>query len=132
MQTQRLAAKLGLKIRMLRKAAGLTQGELGEIADVSASFIGYVERGQQMPSLKMVQRIAHGLKLPSHVLFDYSTETNALLEFAETEDAKRKHLYKALLVELHTCTLDDLRALIQVAKQLGNKLLDQQPEEEEE
>ena len=132
MHTQSLADKLGIKIRMLRKAAGLTQGQLAEIAEVSASFIGYIERGQQLPSLKIVERIAHGLKLPSNVLFDYSTETNALLEFAETEDDKRKHLYKALLVELHTCTLDDLHLLIQVAKHLGNKLLDQQSEEEEE
>ena len=121
MQTQSLAAKLGLKIQMLRKAAGLTQGQLGEITEMSASFIGYVERGQQMPSLKMVERIADGLKLPPKALFD----------FAETEDAERGHLYEALLAELHTCTLDDLRALIQVAKQLGSKLLDQPPEEEE-
>ena len=119
MLTQSLAAKLGIKIQMLRKAAGLTQGQLAEIAGVSASFIGYVERGQQVPSLKMVERIARGLKLLPKALFD----------FAEAEDNERAQLYEALLAELHTCTRDDLRALIQVAKQLGSKLLDQHPEE---
>lgn len=121
METQNLAAKLGIKIQMLRKAAGLTQTQLAEIADVSASFIGYVERGQQVPSLKMVERIAYGLKLPPKALFD----------FAEAEDNERAQLYEALLAELHTCTLDDLHALIHVAKQLGSKLSDQQLEETE-
>ena len=111
----------GLKFKCCEKrAAGLTQGQLAELAEVSASFIGYVERAQQVPSLKIVERIAYGLKLPPKVLFD----------FAETENDERKHLYEALLAEL-TCTLDDLRALIQVAKQLESKLLDQQPEETE-
>ena len=74
MGTQNLAAKLGVKIRTLRKTAGLTQGELAEIAGISASFIGYVERGQQMPSLKMVERIAHGLKLPLKIFFDFAVK----------------------------------------------------------
>ena len=130
MQSQSLATKAGIKIRTLRKAAGLTQGQLAEIADVSASFIGYVERGQQVPSLKMVERIAYALKLPLKVFFDFSEDEDGG-KARERLDLERAHLYEALFLELHTCTLDDLRALVQVAKQLGSKLSDQLPEEAE-
>ena len=46
-RTQSLVYKLGVRIRTLRKAAGLTQEQLAEIADISVNFMGYVERGQR-------------------------------------------------------------------------------------
>lgn len=121
METQNLAAKLGIKIRTLRKAAGLTQGELAEISDMSGSFIGYVERGQQMPSLKMVDRIAYALKLPLKLFFDFAETAETEAEKSERTDEERAYLYEALFLEMHRCTPDDLRALVQVARQLGGK-----------
>ncbi len=82
--------------------------------------MGNVERGQQVPSLKMVERIAHELNVAPKALFDFVEVS------AETEDKERVHLYEALFAELPICTPDDLRVLIQVAKQLGSKLLNQQ------
>jgi transcriptional regulator with XRE-family HTH domain len=110
-RTQSLVYKLGVKIRILRKAAGLTQEQLAEAADVSVNFMGYVERGQRAPSIQTLERIAQALNVAPKALFDFS------------EDEGRELLCETLLAEARKCTPDDLRALIQVAKQLGNKSL---------
>ena len=109
MRTQSLVYKLGVKIRILRKAAGLTQEQLAEAADVSVNFIGYVERGQRAPSIRTLERIAQALKVAPKELFEFS------------EDEENTLFYETLLAELRKCTPDGLRALIQVAKQLRDK-----------
>lgn len=62
-KTQSLNCQLGVKIRTLRKAAGLTQKQLAEAAEVSTNFIGYVERGQRAISIKTLERIAQALNV---------------------------------------------------------------------
>ena len=111
MRTQSLVYKLGVKIRMLRKAAGLTQNQLAEAADMSVNFIGYVERGQRAPSIQTLERIAQALNVAPKALFEFS------------EDEEHELLCDTLFATARKCTPDDLRALIQVAKQLGNKPL---------
>jgi len=108
-RTQSLVYKLGVKIRILRKAAGLTQEQLAEAADVSVNFIGYVERGQRAPSIKTLEWIAQALKVAPKDLFEFS------------EDEESELLYETLIAELRKCTSDDLRVLIQVAKRFRNK-----------
>jgi transcriptional regulator with XRE-family HTH domain len=108
-RTQSLVYKLGVKIRVLRKAAGLTQEQLAEAAGVSVNFIGYVERGQRAPSIKTLEQIAQALNVPPKKLFEFSDDEASAL------------LYETLIAELRKCTPDDFRALIQVAKQLGNR-----------
>ena len=62
-KTQSLMHKLGVKIRTLRRLAGLTQKQLAEAAEVSTNFIGYVERGQRAISIKTLERIAQALNV---------------------------------------------------------------------
>ena len=110
-RTQSLVYKLGVKIRILRKAAGLTQEQLAEAADMSVNFIGYVERGQRAPSIQTLEQIAQALNVAPKALFEFS------------EDEEHELLCDTLLATTRKCAPDDLRALIQVAKQLGNKSL---------
>ncbi len=107
LRTQSLMYKLGLKIRTLRKMAGLTQEQLAEAAEVSTNFIGYVERGQRALSIKTLDRIAQALDVSPKDMFEF-TEGNADELF-----------YEELLTELRKCTEDDLRVLGILAERLS-------------
>ena len=51
--------QLGLKVKVLRENASLTQEELSEICDVSWRTISNLERGVVTPDLKVLLAIAH-------------------------------------------------------------------------
>lgn len=67
-------AQLGERIRELRKAWGLTQEQLAERADVHVSFVGNVERGENVPSIKTLRRIAKALGVSVKDVFDFPDE----------------------------------------------------------
>jgi len=52
---------IGDRVRVLRKAQGLSQEELGFKANLHHTYIGAVERGERNISLDSLQKIAHGL-----------------------------------------------------------------------
>lgn len=53
--------KLGERIKELRKAARITQEELGEKARLSYKYIGELERGRVNVSIDSIERIAAAL-----------------------------------------------------------------------
>ena len=66
------AEKFGAVVRRLREARGLTQEELAERAEVSATYIGFVERGDNVPTLTIIIQIASALDVrPSELLRDF-------------------------------------------------------------
>lgn len=109
MKTQSMIYKLGSKIRILRKEAGLTQEQLAEIVNVSVNFIGYIERGERAPSIYTVEQLAQALDVDLKDLFEFSE--------SESEDL----LDETLLAALRKCEPDDLESLIHIAKQLGSR-----------
>jgi transcriptional regulator with XRE-family HTH domain len=59
-------------VRRLRESRGLTQEEFAERADVSATYIGFVERGDNVPTLTVILQIASALSIsPSELLRDF-------------------------------------------------------------
>lgn len=54
---------LGKNIKKYRRIADLTQEDLAEFCDCSASHIGQVENGKTVPSLEMTLRIANALNI---------------------------------------------------------------------
>lgn len=113
LRTQSLMYKLGVKIRTLRKMAGLTQEQLAEAANVSTNFIGYVERGQRALSIKTLERIAKALNVTPKDMFEF-TEHDDL-----DEDDRHTMRYVELLQELRKCTEDDLHVLGILAQRLS-------------
>ena len=66
------AEKFGAVVRRLRERRGLTQEELAEQAEVSATYIGFVERGDNVPTLTVIIQIASALGVrPSELLRDF-------------------------------------------------------------
>jgi transcriptional regulator with XRE-family HTH domain len=66
-----LLQQLGGRIRQARKARGLTQAELAEVADLSTHFISMVEHGEVSPSLPTLARLAAALNLSLSSIFDF-------------------------------------------------------------
>jgi transcriptional regulator with XRE-family HTH domain len=66
------AEKFGSIVRRLREARAMTQEDLGELARISATYVGFVERGDSVPSLTIVLQIARALKVkPADLLRDF-------------------------------------------------------------
>jgi len=57
------AEKFGAIVRKLREERGLTQDQLAERAGVSATYIGFIERGDNVPTLTIILQIASALRV---------------------------------------------------------------------
>jgi len=55
--------QFGEHLRVLRKARGLSQAQLGERADMNDKYLGEIERGEGNPSLDVLQKLAKALDI---------------------------------------------------------------------
>lgn len=69
-----LLAKFGHHLRELRLKRGLSQEQLGMIADLDRTYISGIERGVRNVSLTNIFRIANGLDIPAAELFHFEME----------------------------------------------------------
>ena len=65
---ERLVAAFAAVLRERREAAGMTQEDLAERADVSARFISFLETGRRQPSLSALSAITAGLGISMTVM----------------------------------------------------------------
>jgi transcriptional regulator with XRE-family HTH domain len=63
--------EFGKTVREIRKTKGLSQKQLEEKSSLNYNYIGAVERGERNLSLKSIQKIAQGLDVKIHALFDF-------------------------------------------------------------
>lgn len=56
-----IARAFGAAVRALRNDRGISQESLANLADIERSHMGKVERGEHMPTLVIVFKIARGL-----------------------------------------------------------------------
>jgi transcriptional regulator with XRE-family HTH domain len=66
--------RLGLRIKSLRKMKGYTQEKLAEIIDINPKYLSSVERGEENPTLDLLLRLAEGLKVDPHAIFQFAYE----------------------------------------------------------
>lgn len=78
--TKAIQKDFAQRLKELRKQKGLSQTELGKLADVHYTHIGRFERGTSLPGSETLKRLAAALEVTS----DY------LLEGAQNEAAKAK------------------------------------------
>ena len=64
---------IGKRIRQERRRLKLTQEELAERADITANFLGHIERGTKRPTLNTLMKIADVLQIPMGALFAAET-----------------------------------------------------------
>lgn len=63
-----LAQAFGAAVRVLRTERGIAQETLANLAGIERSHMGKVERGEHMPTLAIIFKIAAGLKINAEAL----------------------------------------------------------------
>ena len=63
------AKRFGATIRRLREERRLTQAQLAEAAELSSTYLGIIERGENVPTLTVILQIATALDLHPMDLF---------------------------------------------------------------
>ncbi|MFF4617727.1 helix-turn-helix transcriptional regulator [Nonomuraea jabiensis] len=70
-----LRRQFGMRLRELREGHGLTQEQLGEMADVDRKTINRIENGMYSPHLDKVFQIADALEVPTRDLFEWEASS---------------------------------------------------------
>ena len=60
---------IGDRLRQLREAKGLSQGDIEERSGLKRSYISRVEGGHTVPSVETLEKWAHALEVPLYQLF---------------------------------------------------------------
>jgi len=128
-----LAAEIGRRLRKIRVRRGLTQQGLAQLTEGSPdySYIGKIERGEQLPSLKVLERLARALEVPPGQFFRAGVGEALLPE--EVRRLVRDEARQALLQAVASMPREDIPLLLEIARVLsrhrraadGGKLLRQ-------
>ena len=65
----------GLRLRQIRLERGLSQEQLGLLADLDRTYISGIERGVRNVSLLNIFRLANALNLPTCKLFEQEEQS---------------------------------------------------------
>ena len=90
--------QIGKRLRDLRQRKGLTQKGMAKMAGVDYTYIGKIERGEQLPSLNVLIRFAECLSLPLDRFF-MGEATRRLVSLAPQDVYKsmqRENLWELL------------------------------------
>ncbi len=63
--------QFGESVRELRKAAGLSQEELADLAELDRSYVGCIERGERNLSIENVCRLARAIGVSPAKFFEW-------------------------------------------------------------
>lgn len=85
--------KISQKIKELRKQKKITLKELGEMTDLSASFLSQVERGVSSMTITTLKKIADALGVPMAELVDVETENS----YVSKKTARKLNLERSYL-----------------------------------
>jgi len=64
---------LGNRVRDFRKAMGLTQEKLAELAGISPTYVSNIEIGKYNVTVCVIKRISASLHVPAAQLFDFNS-----------------------------------------------------------
>ena len=116
---------IGQILRAFRKRKGLTQQELASKIQgkVDYSYIGKIERGEQLPSLKMLERLSNALAVPLSSFFQgLGSDETARTEGREAgNEALGRQREQLLLYLVHTVHNDDIPLLIEIVQVLNKR-----------
>jgi transcriptional regulator with XRE-family HTH domain len=95
-----VSARLGARLRARREALGLSQAELAENADISANYVGVLERGLKLPTLDKLFALAKALGVPASELLGEPRSDPWLEEVVTVAAAMPRHLRPVALAVL--------------------------------
>jgi len=115
---------LGERIRKLRKRLGLTQKEFAGrvVGKVDYTYIGRMERGEQYPSIKMLEKIGKAFDVPLSYFFEDNSILNSLnLLPGEIKDLLKDRKRQDLLRRSKELNAGDVDLVIQIINILAQK-----------
>jgi transcriptional regulator with XRE-family HTH domain len=107
-----IAGLVGENIRQLRKKRGLSQEQLAFRADINASYMGQVERGEKNPTIDVLSKIANALQTPLEILVNVSSSP-VLADDLDPEGYATKIVH-----QIHGLSLKEQEAVYKIVKQL--------------
>jgi len=112
-----LGYQIGKRLRELRQQKGLTQKALaGKIkGKIDQSYIGKIERGEQLPSIKILMRISETLSIPIGYFFQEEAGFTGIAikqeNLIQIEELRQRRLITKALQKVHR---DDVPLLIEI------------------
>jgi transcriptional regulator with XRE-family HTH domain len=115
---------IGQTLRALRRREGLTQKELASKiqGEVDYSYIGKIERGEQLPSLKMLERLSNALVVPLSSFFQgLGSDVTSRRGGREAVNEALSRQRERLLYLVRTVHNDDISLLIEIVRILNKR-----------
>ena len=112
--------EIGKKLRELRKAFNLTQKQFAQrmMTKIDYTYIGKIERGEQNPSLNILNRIANSLNIKLEYFFSDKSIEHYLL--SENKNYKKKEEILNLLYNLEEEELNFILGIIKFINRYKN------------
>lgn len=80
---------LGERLRLLREAKHLSQGEVQKRTGLLRSYISRLENGHSVPTLQTLEKLARAMEIPLYQLFPDSEEQPEKLIFPDRKGSNR-------------------------------------------
>ncbi|MBI5206785.1 MAG: helix-turn-helix transcriptional regulator [Candidatus Firestonebacteria bacterium] len=106
--------KIGKNIYNIRKAKGLTQNDVAEVAELSNDYISLIERAKRHPSIHILNRISKGLGVQLSDLINVGEH-----EFNDMEDEKVKSIGR-VTAYLKDMEMDEIEAVHEITQRIYN------------
>jgi transcriptional regulator with XRE-family HTH domain len=108
---------VGKQVRQFRKDCGMTQEDLADAISLSTSFVGMIERGENIPSVYTLLKICNVLNVKLSVLFDGNENVTAgtgLSTFGVKDP-----LTKRITSIINKLNCSDKRLILEVLKRMN-------------
>lgn len=97
---------LGKRLKELRINRNLTQEQLAEKTGLSVTFVGLIERGINIPSVKTCNKIARALGVSLDELFYFQSNNNKI------------NLIKSLMFKIRRGKIEEISLISEVAERI--------------
>lgn len=119
-----LKKEIGERLRNLRKEKGLTQKEISKRVSMDYSYIGKIERGEQLPSIKMLIRLSEILSMPIGYFFQEGPIMGLLEhlpeELIDIAGNKKKMIFLKLLKDIDEEDIPLITEILRLLKERKN------------
>ena len=114
-----LKTQIGRRLRRIRRMRDLTQKELAHkiVGRVDYTYIGKIERGEQLPSLKVLAKLGDALRVPLAFFFQEEFLSHLLPE--ELHKLSGEAERTALLREVAKASRGDIPLLVEIIRVLN-------------
>lgn len=95
---------IGERIRHFRKEKGLSQEELADKANLHATYIGQLERGEKNATLESIEKVANALEISLEDLF----------RSIHPNPASQEYTLSQIITRLQTRTIEDQKTFLKL------------------